>query len=322
MGAQLFLERFLWFDAEVRKNRFPNASTLARQCECSAKTAQRSIEFFRDRMSAPLEYDAVRKGFSYSDPHYQIPVLRLSEKELLSLLISKKLLSDAAAGPLSDDLDHVVARLGAILAENVPTKVRPDKTFSFRSIEFSPTNPALFSHISNALLTSRLLTFSYYSPVRHSSTTRTVEPHHLTNYMGTWHLIAFCRLRQGWRDFLLSRISDCCLAGEEFTPRPETRWKPLLTDTFGIFQNPESFPVVLKFSPVRSRWIRGQVWHPDQIAEELPDGSLQLTLPVSHDAEIMMEILKHGSHVQVLEPQRLREKVRDEAEKMSKNNQT
>ena len=66
MGEQLFLERFLWFDAEVRKNRFPNASTLAaaRQFESSAKTAQRSIEFFRDRMSAPLEYDPVRKGFS------------------------------------------------------------------------------------------------------------------------------------------------------------------------------------------------------------------------------------------------------------------
>jgi predicted DNA-binding transcriptional regulator YafY len=319
MGAQLFLERFLWFDAAVRKNRFPNASTLARQFECSAKTAQRSIEFFRNRMEAPLEYDPARKGFTYSNPAYELPVLRLNEKELLSLLISKKLLSDAAAGPLSEDLDHIVARLGAILSENLPTKIKPDKAFSFRSIEVSPTNPALFSHISNALLTSRLLTFSYYSPVRHSSTTRTVEPHHLINYMGTWHLIALCRMRQNWRDFLLSRISDCCLAGEEFPPRPESQWKPFLTDTFGIFQNPKSFPVVLRFSPVRSRCVRGQVWHPDQIAAELPDGSLQLTIPVSHNAEIMMEILKHGAHVQVLTPKRLRDKVRAEVEKMRNN---
>lgn len=81
MGGQLFLERFLWFDAEVRKNRFPNASTLARQFECSAKTAQRSIEFFRNRMSAPLAYDPSRKGFSYSNPHYEIPILRLSKKD-------------------------------------------------------------------------------------------------------------------------------------------------------------------------------------------------------------------------------------------------
>lgn len=33
-------------------------------------------------------------------------------------------------------------------------------------------------------------------------------------------------------------------------------------------------------------------------AEELlEDGSLLLTIPVSHGQEIMMEILKHGSHV-------------------------
>lgn len=34
-----------------------------------------------------------------------------------------------------------------------------------------------------------------------------------------------------------------------------------------------------------------------------------ITLLASHEAEIMMEILKHGSHVEVLEPKWLREKV-------------
>jgi predicted DNA-binding transcriptional regulator YafY len=39
------------------------------------------------------------------------------------------------------------------------------------------------------------------------------------------------------------------------------------------------------------------------------DGSLVLTVPVSHEAEIMMEILKHGSQVEVLEPEWMRVKV-------------
>jgi predicted DNA-binding transcriptional regulator YafY len=41
----------------------------------------------------------------------------------------------------------------------------------------------------------------------------------------------------------------------------------------------------------------------------LEDGSLILNLPASHEAEIMMEILKHGSHVEVLEPEWIRSKV-------------
>ena len=38
-------------------------------------------------------------------------------------------------------------------------------------------------------------------------------------------------------------------------------------------------------------------------------GSLVCTIPASHEAEIMMEILKHGSHVEVMEPEWLRKKV-------------
>lgn len=98
----------------------------------------------------------------------------------------------------------------------------------------------------------------------------------------------------------------------------KAEWKPFLTNTFGIFQNRESFPVVLRFSPVRSRWIRGQVWHRDQKTEEIPNGALKLTIPVSHEAEILMEILRHGSQVEVLEPKWLRIKVKKEIKKMTK----
>lgn len=322
MGEQILLERFFWFHQQAKHERFPNASKLAQRFECSVRTAQRDIEYFRCRLHAPLEYEAARRGFYYADPDFQLPMLSLNEKELLALLVSKKLLTDAAAGPLGDELGHIVKKLGAVLAGNVPGRVDPDQAFSFRSTEFTPVEPLLFGCVSNALLLSRLLTFNYYSPAGHQSTARTVEPHHLVNYMGTWHLIAFCRLRRDWRDFLLSRISACRVSGEEFVPHPEAAWKPLLTDTFGIFQNRESFPVVLRFAPIRSRWVRGQIWHTDQKAEELPDGSLQLTISVSHEAEIIMEILKHGSQVEVLAPEWLRKKVGAEIEKMAKNYRT
>jgi hypothetical protein len=57
MGDQLYLERFVWFDHEARKERFPNANTLGAYFEIASKTAQRSIDHFRDRLQAPLEYD-------------------------------------------------------------------------------------------------------------------------------------------------------------------------------------------------------------------------------------------------------------------------
>lgn len=309
MGDQLFLERFIWFDNEARHSRFPNATKLAEQFELSTKTAHRSIDYFRDRLQAPLEYDESRKGYFYTDPSFQLPITKLSPDELQALLIARKLITDASAGSLGDELGHISARLGSLLAANLPGKAHPEEAFSFRWKGINPTDPLVFQNVTTALIQGRLLSFCYYSPSSSTCTMRTVEPHHMVNYQGTWHLIAFCLLRNEWRDFVLGRMTICKVEAEEFTIRPRDEWQPFLENTFGIFQNRESFNVKLRFSPERSRWIRGEVWHEGQTEELQEDGSLVMDLPASHEAEIMMEILKHGSHVEVLEPEWLKVRI-------------
>ena len=309
MGDQLFLERFIWFDNEARNCRYPNATKLAEQFEISNKTAHRSIDYFRDRLQAPLEYDESRKGFFYTDLSFQIPITRVSQDELIALLISRKLITEASAGSFGDELSSISARLGSLLAASLPGKASPEDAFSFRWKGINPTDPLVFQNVTTALIQGKLLTFCYYSPSSSACTMRTVEPHHMVNYMGNWHLIAFCHLRNEWRDFVLGRMTICKIETDGFDIRGKSEWQPYLSDTFGIFQNKKSFDVKLKFSPERSKWIRGEVWHESQSEEILEDGSLQLTLQASHEAEIMMEILKHGSHVEVLGPEWLREKV-------------
>lgn len=321
MGEQLFLERFVWFDNEARRGRYPNASSLARQFEIVAKSAQRSIDFFRDRLLAPLEYDLARKGYYYTDPAFQLPVVRITEGELLALLISRKLISEASAGPLAEELEQISRRLGTLLAANLPGRAGPEEAFSFRWKSVNPTDALIFRNVTAALLQGRLLTFCYYSPAAGNCTMRTVEPHHLVNYMGNWHLIAFCHLRSDWRDFVLGRMTICSVETRTFDIRSKEQWQPYLEETFGIFQNRRSFQVVLKFTPERARWVKGELWHDGQIEEVLEDGSLIKKLPVSHEQEILMEVLKHGSQVEVLEPVWLREKVAAELTASLKNMQ-
>ena len=50
MGTKNIYERFVWFDDQVKRKKFPNATSLAEQFEISAKTAQRDIDFMRDRL--------------------------------------------------------------------------------------------------------------------------------------------------------------------------------------------------------------------------------------------------------------------------------
>lgn len=79
MGDQLFLERFIWFDNEARRERYPNASKLAIRFEIATKSAQRSIDYFRDRLLAPLQYEVSHKGYFYTDPTFQLPVSRAGQ---------------------------------------------------------------------------------------------------------------------------------------------------------------------------------------------------------------------------------------------------
>lgn len=312
MGDQLILERFVWFDNEVRRQRHPNASTLAEQFEVTPKTAQRNIEYFRERLIAPLEYDFFKKGYYYTDSDFQLPVTRISEEALLALLISRKLITEASAGSLGDQLGEIANKLGSLLAANLPGRAHPEEAFSFRWKSLSPINCQTFKIVTTSLLHGRLLNISYHAPSSPENKPRTIEPHHMVNYMGNWHLIAFCHLRHDWRDFLLSRIQRCQIEETVFTIRHKDEWQPFLHDTFGIYQNKDKFNVILRFTPERAKWVQEEVWHEGQSEITAGDGSLIRTIPASHEAEIMMEIMKHGAQVEVLEPEWLRKRVANE----------
>jgi len=49
-------------------DRYPNCRKIAEEFEVSAKTVQRDVNFMRDQMGLPLEYDKERFGFRYTRP--------------------------------------------------------------------------------------------------------------------------------------------------------------------------------------------------------------------------------------------------------------
>ena len=72
--------------------------------------------------------------------------------------------------------------------------------------------------------------------------------------------------------------------------------------------------MVLRFSPEKSKRIRGQIWHKDQKVRYLKDGSMEISFSVSEFSEIQREILKHGSDVEVIRPKALRRLIKAEAQ--------
>ena len=68
-------ERLLALDQLLRNNKYPNCTSFAEEWEISTKTAQRDLEYLQDRMGAPLQYDALKRGYYYTEPTFMLPTV-------------------------------------------------------------------------------------------------------------------------------------------------------------------------------------------------------------------------------------------------------
>ena len=320
MAGKLAYERYYWFHEQIKRNEHPNSKLLAEKFEISQKTAQRDIEFMRDRIGAPLEYSHADRGYYYTDKGYELPPIWLNENELVAFILAKRLATAIPDRNLKDSLNKFINKLSSRLSDKVGFNLDDiqDK-ISLKNIEYYTVDESLFRKVVNALFTKRSLAIQYYSPHKDERTNRKIIPLHLLDYMGNWHLISFCKLKKGLRNFALSRIEECNYIDEKISlPTDLPPIKTYIRKTFGIFHGGQNQDVSLKFSPKASRAVKEQIWHKNQKIKELKGGSIILNVPVAYFTEIKREILKYGAEVEVLKPLRLKKEIIEEIKKMKK----
>jgi predicted DNA-binding transcriptional regulator YafY len=85
---------------------------------------------------------------------------------------------------------------------------------------------------------------------------------------------------------------------------------------YGIFSGGITKIAILKFSPFRARWVAREQWHKDQQGTWQADGSYLLEVPYFDDRELMQDILRQGRQVDVLGPEELKIRVKQELQTM------
>ncbi len=318
MAEHLKFERYYWFDREIRRRVFPNASSLAHRFEISAKTAQRTIDFMRDRLGAPLSYDGHHKGYDYTKSGFALPSFEVSQNELLAVLLAQNLLAESAGGIISRSILSFGRKLFAATGAFGLSEARINEAFSAVWHGYAPAEAETFRIVADALVQKQQLAFHYFAPSTNEHTERIVEPHHLQYYMGGWVLLARCLDRDDWRKFHLGRMSEPCLTGCGFEPLSHHNWGPHLYGAFGIFQGGSPVRVILRFNAYRARWVRDEFWHADQTIKEEADGSILLSFMVTDFREVKLRILQFGADVEVVEPVELREEILEEIGRMVK----
>jgi predicted DNA-binding transcriptional regulator YafY len=187
-----------------------------------------------------------------------------------------------------------------------------------KNIQYYKVDETTFHKTVDALFRNQPAKISYHSQHKNEATEQLILPLHLLCYMGSWHIIAFCTLRNELRGFALSRIRSIEASSDNVTlPDNMPSLKEYMRQNFGLISVGKSIEVCLKFAPDVSSWISEQIWHKKQAVSIDNNGNLFLKIPVADFREIRREILKFGSSVEVLSPDSLRDEIKKEIEKMS-----
>ena len=318
MAKKLAFERYLWFHARLKQKRFPKLKDLMEKFEISNRQAAREIEFMRDFFSAPIEYSADENGYYYSEESFELPGLWVSEEEIISMIISKRL-----AGTIPDQkikkkinsfFDKIYSHVSVDLLEL-------EKKVSLKNIRYYRVKPSVFEAVVLGLSRDLKLEISYHSVYKNKKGVkrRIINPLHMLLYMGNWHLLAFCETRKEMRNFALSRIDEVEILADKVEERlKQNDIGERIEESYGIFLTGEKMDVTLKFKPDVAAMVRDQIWFPGQELEECEDGGVVLKFPVSDFREVERDIMGFGPGVEVIAPPELRSIIRNNIAEMGK----
>lgn len=298
----------------------PNATTLATELEVATKTISRDIEFMRDRLGLPIEYDGARFGYHYTQEVSGFPTLQITEGELFALLVAEKALQQYRGTNFERPLQSAFKKMASSLPDTISLHLADwDATVSFRTSAQPVLNLEVFDAIAKAAAHHEQIEITYRKPGRRDTEARVVDPWHLANINGEWYLFAYDHLRKAVRTFVPARVQTVRVTGKKFTRPQKFSLAKQLEASFGVHSAEGDYDVVLRFNAQAADYVREKRWHPSQELRDLKDGGLELRLKLSSLVEIERWILGWGGSVVVVQPAELRERVWQAAEEILKH---
>jgi len=296
---------------ELSAGAFPNCRKLAEELEVSSKTVQRDIEYMRDQLGMPIEWDQLHLGFYYTEPVTNLPGMEVSEGEIVALFVAQKALEQYRGTSFEKRLRTAFQKITEGLADQIRFPwTGLDAAISFRGLGATTADLELFEVVSRAVLENRELTFDYKKLRGTQYEARRIQPYHLGCIENQWYVFGHDLARRQLRTFALPRMRQARNTGVKFHRPADFSIAHHLGDSFGVFRGQGRHRVSLRFDSFAARLVSERQWHPSQKIKRSADGTLELTMTLGSLEEIERWVLSWGEHATVLGPPALVTRLR------------
>ena len=320
------LARLYLIDQQIASGKYPNTSHLVDYLrepwgKVSPSTIGRDIDFMRDRLNAPIEYDALHRGYYYTEPQYRIPMGFSGADELLALNMAKNILALYKDTPIYEAAHQLLGSITAPLASGDGSDWYENRIV-VPTVPTAPVPPDTWNAITAALKENRVLAFEYQGAYDNGYKPRRVRPYQLLFDSGVWYLYGFAEERKDIRLFSLCRIRNIALTKDRFSLPKDFDYRTGNADSyFGVFSGQERHRFKIAFFDYSVVWAQDRQWAKDQKITETNDGVI-VSFSSTQFEKVAEWVLSRGCTARPLEPELLVSVWRGNVEQMQKMGET
>jgi predicted DNA-binding transcriptional regulator YafY len=310
------LARLFYIDREIASGTYPNTRTLAKGYEVGTATISRDIDFMRDMMGAPIDYDAAHRGLFYTDKEFRLTLGQPSHGDLVTLGLVKNLLAPYKNAPVYRTLARSIDALTASLAEREGSRWFEDRIVTPPQPEYA-VDDELWDVLTAGLKENRVVTFLYQGTWDEDYAPRRVQPYQLIFDNGLWYLYGHAVEREAIRIFSLARMRDATVTDETFLLEEGFDYRVKYDETyFGVLAGNETSSFRITFYEEAMAWVQERVWASDQkIVDD--GGSVTITFTSSQYQKVLEWVLSRGGDALPHEPAELVRDWHDAIQQMS-----
>jgi len=258
------LPRIYRIDDKIASGTYPNSDDLARMCETSISTISRDIEFMREQLLAPIEYDTSNRGYYYTQRMYRLPAGFTSAEDLLALGMAKSILSLYRETPLYEASNHLLESIIAPISSD-GNKEWLESRIVVPKVALAKVKPAVWDTVIAGLKENHVIMFEYLGTWDDEYQSRRVRPYQLLFDSGVWYLYGYAEERRANRIFSLSRVKNAVLSKDRFSLPKSFKYTDSAGDSyFGVFIGQEKYRFAIDCLDEAAIFAGERQWAGDQ----------------------------------------------------------